>query len=120
MKKVSLTLMLLLGTSLGFPILGIAQKTKERKVEETLVVGVISDSQCGLKHMAGMADDKTCTLMCVKGGGKFVLADPEHLLVYKLDKSGQKKAREFPGQKVAVTGRITGKTIHVISIAPAT
>lgn len=83
------------------------------------VVGYVSDSMCGLHHMAGMGDDKSCTLACVKGGSKFVLADREHKVVYQLDKASQEKAREFAGQKVKVTGRVTGKTIQVTKIEAA-
>ena len=82
----------------------------------TTLVGYISDSMCGLKHMSGMGDDKSCTLACVKGGSKFVLADRDHKRVYQLDKTGQEKAREFAGQKVKVSGRVIGKTIRVTSI----
>src|SRR5437764_753799 len=82
-------------------------------------VGYISDSHCGLKHMKGMGDDKACTLMCVKGGSKLVLADRDHKRVYRLDQSGQDKARDFAGQKVKVTGRVVGKTIRVTSIESA-
>lgn len=113
MKTVSRILMLvILGVVLVAPPSGIAQKTKP--VEKTLI-GYVSDNHCGLKHMAGMGDDKSCTLMCVKNG-KFVLADRDHKRVYQLDKTGQEKAREFAGQKVKVIGRVTGKTIHVTSI----
>ena len=69
--------------------------------------------------MEGMGDEKSCTLMCVKGGSKFVLADRDHKVVYSLDKVGQEKAREFAGQKVKVTGRVTGKTIRVTKIEAA-
>jgi hypothetical protein len=83
------------------------------------VVGYISDSSCGVHHMEGMGDEKSCTLMCVKGGSKFVLADRDHKIVYRLDKVGQEKAREFAGQKVKVTGRVIGKTIQVTKIEAA-
>ena len=66
-----------------------------------------------------MGDDKTCTLACVKGGSKFVLADYDHNVVYRLDNSSQAKAREVAGQKVKVTGQVTGKTIKVTSIEGA-
>lgn len=69
--------------------------------------------------MPGMGDDKSCTLMCVKGGRKFVLADSNHRVEYRLDKAGQEKAREFGGQKVKVTGVVTGKTIKVTAIEAA-
>ena len=68
--------------------------------------------------MAGM-NEKDCTLMCAKNG-KFVLADRENKVVYQLDQMGQGKATEFAGQKVKITGRISGKTIRVISIEAAT
>ena len=94
-------------------------KATASAAEEVEIVGYISDSSCGLHHMEGMGDEKSCTLMCVKGGSKFVLADREHKVVYRLDKVGQEKAREFAGQKVKVTGRVTGKTIQVTKIEAA-
>ena len=116
MKTISRMLILLvLGVVLVTPLSGIAQKTK--RAERTLV-GYVSDNHCGLKHMAGMGDDKNCTLMCVKNG-KFVLADRDHKRVYQLDKNGQQKAREFAGQKVTVTGRVTGNSIKVTAIQAA-
>lgn len=97
---------------------GVGQKTKAKPAAAKTVIGYISDISCGLSHMAGM-DEKDCTLMCVKNG-KFVLADCDHKLVYQLDRVGQEKAREFAGQKVKITGRITGKTIRVTAIEAAT
>lgn len=98
---------------------GIAQNSNSKTQTASSVVGYISDSMCGLKHMSGMGDEKSCTLACVKGGSQFVLADRDNKKVYRLDKAGQEKAREFAGQKVTVTGRVTGKTIRVTSIEPA-
>src|SRR3989442_8894059 len=122
MKTLSLrlTLMLLvLGTALAVPGSGIARHSNAGTAPEKTVVGFISDNHCGLKHMKGMGDDKACTLMCVKHG-KFVLADRDHKRVYQLDKAGQNKAREFAGQKVKVTGRISGRTIRVTAMEAAT
>ena len=117
MKTISRVLMLLVvGAVLVTPMSGVA---KENKRAQRSLVGFISDNHCGLKHMAGMGDDKSCTLMCVKDG-KFVLADRDHKRVYQLDKTGQEKAREFAGQKVKVTGRVVGKTIKVSAIEAAT
>jgi hypothetical protein len=96
-----------------------AQKTNNQPRPETIVVGFISDNMCGLNHMSGMGDEKSCTLGCVKGGAKFVLADRNHKRVYNLDQAGQEKARDFAGQKVKVTGRISGKTIRVTAIEAA-
>jgi hypothetical protein len=80
-------------------------------------VGNISDSMCGLKHMMPGKSDKECTLECVKGGGKYVLADPTNGKVYQL--SDQKKPEEFAGQNVKVTGSLKGDTITVSSIEAA-
>jgi hypothetical protein len=79
-------------------------------------VGNISDSMCGLKHMMP-GGDKACTVECVKGGSKYVLADPAGGKVYEL--SDQKKPAEFAGQKVTVTGTLKGKVIMVTSIEAA-
>ena len=71
---------------------------KSQMGAESTVTGYISDSHCGLMHMSGMGDEKSCTLACVKGGGKFVLADHAKKTVYNLDNAGQEKAREFAGR----------------------
>jgi len=80
-------------------------------------MGNISDSMCGLKHMMPGKSDKDCTLECVKGGSKYVLADPATGKVYQL--SDQKKPEEFAGQKVKVTGTLKGDAITVTSIEAA-
>ncbi|MDQ2920688.1 MAG: hypothetical protein M3R52_03600 [Acidobacteriota bacterium] len=80
MKKLSLSLIwMVLGVVLVVPLSGVAQKTN--KAAEREVVGYISDNHCGLKHISGMGDDKSCTLMCMKHG-KFVLADRDHKRVH--------------------------------------
>jgi len=112
LKRVSL--LLLVAATLIAPASVLAQKTKTRVGQEKTVIGYISESSCGLQHMAGM-DEKDCTLMCAKNG-KFVLADRNRKIVYQLDKTGQEKAREFAGLKVKVKGRVTGKTIRVTAI----
>lgn len=97
---------------------GTAQKAKAKASAPKTVTGYISDSSCGLQHMAGM-NEKDCTLMCAKNG-KFVLADRDQKVVYQPDRVGQEKAREFAGRKVKITGRISGKTIRVTAIEAAT
>jgi hypothetical protein len=111
--------LIVLGAVSIAPLSGIGQNSNNNSVQETTIVGFISDSMCGLKHMSGMGDDKNCTLACIKQGSKFVLADRDHKRTYKLDQAGQEKAREFAGQKVKVTGSVSGKTIKVTNIEPA-
>lgn len=121
MKRVLINLAIVAALSLSLAsalaTTSTAQKTKPR-VEPKTLIGYISDSSCGLQHMAGM-NEKDCTLMCAKNG-KFVLADRDHKVVYQLDSVGQEKAREFAGQKVKVSRRISGKTIRVSAIEAAT
>ena len=122
MKRVLINLgvvaALLLSMLSALATTGTAQKTKAKTTSPKTLVGYISDSSCGLQHMAGM-NDKDCTLMCAKNG-KFVLADRDNKVVYQLDKVGQEKAGEFAGQKVKITGRVSGKTIRVTTIEAAT
>ena len=120
MRSIKLTsIVMALVALLVVSLTSIAQNSNSKARAETSMIGYISDSMCGLKHMSGMGDDKNCTLVCVKGGNKFVLADRDHKRVYNLDKAGQEKAGDFAGQKVKVTGRLSGKTIRVTNIAPA-
>ena len=70
------------------------------------------------KMMKSMGNDaKTCTVECVKLGGKYVLYDGASKTSYQLDP--QDKAKDFAGQKVKVTGTSDGGVIHVKSIEPA-
>jgi hypothetical protein len=70
------------------------------------------------KMMKSMGTDaKTCTVECVKMGGKYVLYDASSKTSYELDP--QDKAKDYAGQKVKVTGTSEGGTIHVKSIEPA-
>ncbi len=54
-----------LHTASALPTTGVAQKAKTKTTAAKTVIGYISDSSCGLAHMAGM-NEKDCTLMCVK------------------------------------------------------
>ena len=122
MKRLSLkftSILFVVGIAFTGLMSSAAQNSNKRTTAERTMEGYISDNHCGLHHMKSMGDDKACTLMCVKNGGKFVLADRDHKRVYQLDKTGQDKAREFAGQKVKVTGRLTGKTIRVSAIEAA-
>lgn len=121
LKKVlvglSIGLCLLVAISV-VPLLGSARNSNSSAADR-VVVGYISDAMCGLKHMSGMGDDKSCTLACVKQGSKFVLGDRDHKRVYQLDGTGQERAREFAGQKVKVTGTLNGRTLKVSAIEVA-
>ena len=96
---------------------GHGSQAEKAEAKEVTVVGYVSDSACGLKHMEGMGE-KDCVLACAKNG-KIVLADRDNKTVYELDEEGQKKAGAFAGQKVKVTGHLTGRSIHVMKVEAA-
>jgi len=87
--------------------------------------GEIMDSQCAqmgshdnMMKGEGAKNAKECTLACVKSGGKFALYDPAAKKAYQLD--NQKKARDYAGQKVTVTGKFdsASDSIQVTNIQP--
>ncbi len=113
MRKLAyLGLLMSLGVRLSLAAPNPAKGAKDQKT----FVGEISDSMCGVKHMME-GGAKECTLKCVDGGSKYVLADAAQNKVYQL--SDQSKPKEFAGQKVKVTGTLTDDTIKVASIEAA-
>ena len=86
--------------------------------------GEIMDSQCALlggheKMILKGEDLKTCTVRCVGIGGKYALFDTAKRMRYQLD--DQKKAEQFAGMKVTVTGTYNAatRTIRVTDIKAA-
>ena len=88
---------------------------------EQTFTGTIIDSLCargGHAQMQMGANDAECTTACIDAhGATYVLLDG--LNVYEL--SDQKTPEKFAGQKVAVVGKLDGKTrkITVSSIRAA-
>ena len=93
------------------------EKPAPKKESEVTVVGYVSDSVCGLKHMEGM-DDTECVLACAKNG-KFVLADRDNKKVYELDEGAREMVEKFAGLKVRVTGHLMDGKLHVMKIEAA-
>ncbi|PYU28254.1 MAG: hypothetical protein DMG32_03265 [Acidobacteria bacterium] len=98
--------------------------------KQQTITGEVMDSSCAkmgshemMEKEHGMssspASDKACALACVKAGAKLVLYDASTKTVYELD--DQKKAEQFAGEKVKLTGTIdkANNTIHVAKIAKA-
>jgi len=85
-------------------------------------VGEISDSACGAKHESGAENvptppAKQCTLDCVRGGSKFVLVSEGK--VYEIANQTFADVRTHAGDKVTITGDISGNAITVSKIEPA-
>ena len=118
---------LALGLAVSLALLGASSLAAQK---QQTITGEVMDSSCakmGSHEMmekqhnmpSNAASDKACTLACVKAGAKLVLYDSSTKTVYELD--DQKKAEQFAGEKVKVTGNVdqSNSTIHVNKIAKA-
>jgi hypothetical protein len=80
--------------------------------ESTTVKGYVSDSKCGAKGANEKAAE--CTKKCVKAGAKLVVVTDEDQKVLAVDNPDTLTGHE--GHHVAVTGHVTGESIHVESV----
>src|SRR5215475_10250832 len=77
------------------------------------VKGFVSDSKCGAQGAnAGAAE---CTKKCIKTGAKMVVVTDGDQKVLTVDNPDALTGHE--GQHVAVTGKVTGESIHVDSVS---
>jgi hypothetical protein len=76
------------------------------------VNGWVSDSKCGVK--GANADAAACTKKCIAGGASPVVVTDNDQKVLAVDNPDALKGHE--GHHVAVTGTITGDSIHVNSV----
>jgi putative cell wall-binding protein len=80
--------------------------------DATTVNGFVSDSKCGAKGAnAGAAE---CTKKCIKGGAKMVVVTDKDQKVLTVDNPDVLTGHE--GHHVAVTGQVSGDSIHVESV----
>ena len=84
--------------------------------------GTISDSSCGVSHDAmtehgKKGSDKQCTQMCVMKGAKYVFVNDGKVLMIKNQNFADLK--KFAGDRVTVSGDLTGDTVTVTKIAAA-
>ena len=84
--------------------------------------GIISDSSCGKSHDAmtehgTKATDKQCTQVCVLRGAKYVFVNGGRVLMVKNQDFADLKT--FAGDRVMVSGDLTGDSITVIKILTA-
>jgi type 1 fimbria pilin len=125
-KKEKIMKNLAIGLVLWFAMFGASSFAAQQQT----ITGEVMDSSCakmGSHAMmekqhnmpAGQASDKACTLACVRNGAKLVLYDSSTKTAHELD--DQKKAEQFAGDKVTVTGTVdqSNNMIHVGKIAKA-
>ena len=80
--------------------------------DETTVKGYVSDSKCGVKGANAKAAE--CTKKCVKAGEKLVVVTDGDQKVLAVDNPDTLTGHE--GHHVAVTGQVTGESIHIESV----
>ena len=80
--------------------------------DSTTVKGYVSDSKCGAKGANAKAAE--CTKKCIKEGAKMVVVTDEDQKVLTVD--NPKKLTGHEGHHVAVTGKVSGDSIHVDSV----
>ena len=81
--------------------------------EATTVKGYVADSKCGAKGANAKAAE--CTKKCIKEGAKMVVVTDGDQKVLTVDNPDKLTGHE--GHHVAVTGHVTGDSIHVESVA---
>ena len=80
--------------------------------DSTTVKGYVSDSKCGAKGANAKAAE--CTKKCIKEGAKMVVVTDKDQQVLTVDNPDTLTGHE--GHHVAVTGTVTGDSIHVDSV----
>ncbi len=80
--------------------------------DSTTVKGYVSDSQCGAKGANEKAAD--CTKKCIEKGAKMVVVTDGDQKVLMVD--NPEKLAGHEGHHVAVTGHVTGDSVHVESV----
>jgi hypothetical protein len=79
--------------------------------DKTTVKGWVTDSKCGAKGT--MAGHEACTKKCLAAGAKMVVVTDGDQKVLTVDNPDALTGHE--GHHVAVTGEVTGDSIHVES-----
>ena len=79
--------------------------------------GFVSDSMCAAKHTGTGKGDAACAQKCIKGGSDPVLVSGGKVL--KFDADSVAKAKGLAGEKVKVSGSLSGDTVTIASIEKA-
>lgn len=107
MKKL---LLICLTLCLVFFYVAIASAGSEAGKSET-VNGWVTDAKCGVKGAHAGAED--CAKKCLEKGAKMVVVTDSDQKVLTVDNPDALK--EHVGHHVAVTGTVSGESIHVAS-----
>jgi hypothetical protein len=97
-------------------LLGAATMLGQTSGSQKTLTGVVSDSMCGVNHMAKNMDPADCLRMCVKKGTKYALVVGKD--VYTLE-GHEAELDKYAAQKVSLTGTLKAQTLTLQSVAPA-
>src|SRR5947209_20634144 len=81
--------------------------------DASTVKGYVSDSKCGAKGANAKAAE--CTKKCIKAGAKMVVVTDGDQKVLAVDNPDSLTGHE--GHHVAVTGKVSGDSIHVDNVS---
>jgi hypothetical protein len=79
------------------------------------LTGAVSDSMCGKTHMMPGKSAAECAKECAKDGDYALVVGSK---VYTL-KGHKDELEKFAGENATVTGKVTGTTVEVASVAAA-
>lgn len=79
------------------------------------MTGWISDASCGASNGNGSKSARDCATTCIKSGSAAVFVSEKDQKVYKISDSA--KAAKFTEKKVKVSGKVTGDSLELTSIA---
>ena len=97
-----------------------AQASEDQQVDPLVAgqtfSGVISDSHCGARHTDSGKSASECARMCVRNGSRYVIVNGDTR--YELT-GAPAQFDKFAGERVSVTGALSGGTIKVSSAKAA-
>ncbi|MEE8177901.1 MAG: hypothetical protein V3T65_07905 [Acidobacteriota bacterium] len=83
--------------------------------DDQTLVGVVSNTHCGLKHSTADASGAGCVNACVNAGrGTYALV-VDGSKIYQLE-GGTADLKKLAGLEAKVTGNVDGMTMHVASV----
>jgi hypothetical protein len=95
-------------------LLGATAMQGQTSGSQKTLTGVVSDSMCGVNHMAKNMSSADCLRMCVKKGTKYALVVDKK--VYTLE-GHEAELDKYAAQKVTLQGTVNGETVNVTSVA---
>lgn len=90
------------------------QPAQSSAVPAELYEGMLTDTHCSAKHSATVGlSAADCTRACIHSGERFALVDGDKMYVLEGEPAALKRVA---GQRVKVTGTLSGNTISVASV----